>query len=174
MDLVSHALVGNIFKEASRVNSIRDKIIVVSFAFLPDLPVLLVYLLLGHEKGRPYWIPYNSDWMGVRAAHPIWAALWEIPHSLLFLILVIAPLVVWLKWPKMAIASYLSHIVLDIPTHTGEWAVKPLFPLSLSTSGFTDAWAWPIPYMVISWLVLLGCAFAIRWFLKRKSTSIEV
>jgi len=169
MDFVSHMLVGNIFKEAGRVNSFKNKLIVVSFAFLPDVPgLLVVYPLLGHEHGRAYWFPHNSDWVGVHAAHPLWAAIWEVPHSLLFLAMVIVPLVLWLKWTKLAIASYLSHILLDLPTHTGEWAVRALYPFNWTVQGFTDAWAWPLKYMAISWFVLVIVAYLIRFSLQRK------
>jgi len=169
MDLISHVLVGNVFKEAGRLNSLTNKAVVVLFAFLPDIPVLLLmYPLLGHANGRPYWIPYNSDWVGVRATHPIWTATWEIPHSLFFLLLVIFPLVFWLKLPRIAIASYLSHILLDLPTHTGEWGVKPLYPMSFIVNGFTDAWAWPFSYMLLSWLVLVVVGLSIRAYLRRK------
>lgn len=168
MDVFSHALVGNIFKEASRVDSFRAKLIIVLFAFVPDLPGLfIVYPLLGHEHGRPFWFPYNSDWVGAHAAHPLWAAIWEVPHSLFFLAFVIAPLVLWFKWPKIAIVSYLSHILLDLPTHTGEWAERPFYPINITVTGFTDAWAWPLSYWICSWLVLLAIAYAVRIALRK-------
>jgi hypothetical protein len=167
LDTISHILVGNIFKEISRVRSLRDKLIIVSFAFAPDaLGLLLVYPLLGHEKGRPYWIPHDSDWIGAHAAHPVWAAIWEIPHSLFFLALIVVPLVLWLRWPKIAIGSYLSHILLDLPTHTGEWAERPFYPLGITVKGFTDAWAWRFSYWVVSWVFLLTLAYIIRFVQK--------
>jgi hypothetical protein len=170
MDIVSHALVGNIFKEFARSPSAKDKLIIILFAFLPDIPVMfLMYPLLGHANGRPFWIPYNSDWAGARSAHPIWSMSWEIPHSLLFLLLVITPLVFWFRLPKLAIASYLSHILLDLPTHTGVWGVKPFYPLHCMVNGFTDAWAWPFSYMAISWVVLLAIGWCLHLYRKARA-----
>jgi hypothetical protein len=82
MDIISHALVGNVFKEFDRSHSLRDKLVIVFFAFLADIPVMfLMNPLLGYEHGRPFWIPHDSDWVGARSAHPIWSMSWEIPHS---------------------------------------------------------------------------------------------
>ena len=175
MDVISHGLVGNIFKEASRVKSLGDKVAVISFAVIPDLPgSAVVCPLLGREKVRPYWIPRNSDWIGVHADHPLWAALWEVPHSLFFLVLVVVPLVLWLRLPRIAIVSYLSHILLDLPTHTGEWAERPFCPFDITVNGFTDAWAWPLSYWVLSWVVLLTIACLVRFLLGRKPAAPRV
>ncbi len=168
MDLVSHALIGKIFQVSSKLANFRAKFIVVLFAVVPDFPVLLVYLLLGREKGRPYWIPHSLDWIGIREAHPIWSAMWEVPHSLLFLILVVCPLVLWRRWPRIAIAAYLSHVLVDLPAHTGEWAVKPFYPFGLRVDGFTDAWAWPLRYLVLSWLLLMVIVLVVAGYRRRK------
>jgi hypothetical protein len=122
LDLLSHGLVGALFERAAPARSWKRRSLVIAFAMLPDLPVFGVYLLLGREKGRPFWIPHNADWSGVRGAHPWWSALWEIPHSLFFVALILTPVVLKLRLPKVAIAAWLSHILLDIPTHTGSGA----------------------------------------------------
>jgi hypothetical protein len=96
----------------------------------------------------------------VRAAHPVWSALWEVPHGLPFLFAAVVPLVLWLRLPKLAIAAYASHLLLDVVTHTGEWAVRPFFPWGPAVEGVTDAWAWPLPWMAVSWAVLL-CALSL-------------
>jgi len=171
MDVVSHALVGKLFQVGSRTASCKHKLIVIAFAFLPDLPVFLVYLLLGHEKGRAFWIAHNADWIGVRAVHPVWSAMWEIPHSLFFVALVIVPLVFFLRWPKIAIASYLSHILLDLFTHTGEWGVKPLYPLPYMFDGFTDAWTWPLSYLALSWTALLAVILAVHFCMRTRTSA---
>jgi hypothetical protein len=163
MDIISHGLVGNVFKEFDRSGSWKDKAVIVAFAFLADVPVmLLMYPLLGREHGRAFWIPRDLDWVGARAAHPVWAMSWEVPHSIFFWLLVIIPLVFWLRLPKLAILSYLSHILLDLPTHTGEWGVKPFYPFGYMVNGFTDAWAWPISYMAVAWAVLLAIGWWVR------------
>jgi hypothetical protein len=172
MDIISHALVGNVLKEASGAHSLRNKLIIVSFAFVADIPgLLVVYPLLGHEKGRAYWIPHDSDWVGVHAAHPYWAAIWEIPHSFFFLGLIVVPLVLWLRWPRIAIASYISHILLDLPTHTGEWVERPFYPFGMTVKGFTDAWAWPFSYWIVSWAALIAMGYFVRFLTRRKQAA---
>jgi membrane-bound metal-dependent hydrolase YbcI (DUF457 family) len=172
MDFISHALFGKLFQTTSKLHSLKEKLIVISFAFLPDLPVAFVYLLLGRAHNRPFWIPYNSDWIGVREAHPWWAASWEIPHSIFFLFLIIIPLVFYFRWPKIAILSYFSHIFLDLFTHTGEWGLKPFYPINFLVNGFTDAWAWPLKYMMLSWALLVIVILGLQNFeIKKKRTK---
>lgn len=154
VDVLSHTLVGGLIECLAVVRGRWKRVLVISFAFIPDLPVLFVYPLLGHENARPYWIPPNSDWIGVRETHPVWSVLWEVPHSALFWVLVVVPLVLWLRLPRVAVLAYLSHILLDLPTHTGEWAIKPFYPFDYMFEGFTDAWAWPLHYMAVLWVVL--------------------
>ena len=171
MDFISHVLVGKLFQVKSQLDSLKHKLIVIAAAFAPDIPVMFVYLLLGHEKGRAFWIPHNSDWIGIRFSHPGWAAMWEIPHSLFFVLLIVIPFVLYFRWPKIAIASYMSHIALDLFTHTGEWGIKLFYPLDFVVNGFTDAWAWPPLYMAISWLILLGVIYLLRRPLKQKKAE---
>lgn len=173
MDFISHIFVGKIFQTASNLNSLKARTIVITFAFLPDIPVGFIYLLLGRANNRPFWIPYNSDWIGVRETHPWWAATWEIPHSLFFGVLFIIPLVLYLNWPKIAIVSYFSHILLDLFTHTGEWGVKPFYPFNYIVNGFTDAWAWPLCYMMISWIILSMMIFVAQQIAKNRGKTIR-
>lgn len=155
MDIVSHGLIGAALSVHPRYK--KKEILVISlFGLLPDLFQIPVYLFLGFIKNRPFWFPQNTDWIGFRDAYPVWSALWEIPHSLFFLVILIIPLVYYFKLPKIAIVSYFSHIFTDIFTHTGEWAVKPLFPIDFKIDGFTDAWAWDWRWYSISWVVLLA------------------
>jgi hypothetical protein len=160
MDLVSHGLMGSFAATFQRSGQSHPSWWITAFAVLPDLPVLAVYLLLGRSLDRPLWIPRETDWAGVRAAHPVWPAMWEIPHSFFFVLLVVVPVVYLLHLPRLSIAAYLSHLFLDLFTHTGEWAIKPFFPLSGRFDGFTDAWKWPLPYMIVSWLVVIGLILA--------------
>jgi len=53
--------------------------------------------------------------------------------------------------------GYLSHIMWDIPTHTKEWASKPLYPFYSLTIEGVDNW-WKNRYMlggmVLIWILL--------------------
>ena len=173
MDVVSHALVGVLVAMAAGVRLWRHRAAMGLVAAAPDAPVAIVYLLLGRAHDRPFWIPLHSDWEGVRAAHPVWSALWEAPHSLLFLALVVVPLVLHFRLPRVAIAAYASHLLLDLPTHTGEWAVAPLYPLPWRVEGWTDAWAWPPLQWAASWAVLLALVLLVdRWLRRRAPEAI--
>lgn len=161
MDFVSHALVGALLLGRGRQPR-REQALVVGAAVVPDLPCVPVYLLVGHDRGRPLWIPRHDDWDGVRAAHPGWSALWEVPHSVLFLAAVVVPLVLLLRLPRLVVAAYASHLAIDLFSHTGEWAVRPLYPWGPAVSGFTDGWRWPVAGMAAAWAVGIAALVLVR------------
>lgn len=166
MDIVSHALIGTVI--AAKKHSRKLTYVAAFFSFLPDLTQIPLYLIVGKFADRWLWIPQNIDWIGFRELHPLWSMLWEIPHSFFFLLLIIVPIVFWFKIPKIAIAAYGLHIIIDLFSHSGEWAVKPFYPLSFSVSGFTDAWAWHWQSMLVSWLILIVASVIISKVSRRK------
>lgn len=164
MDIVSHGLIGGLVA-APIAKTPTEAAWIVGFSFLPDLIQVPLYLLLGRKHKRRFWIPYNTDWSGVRKKHPAWTKLWEIPHSLFFITLVVLPLVYLFDIPKTSLVGYLAHIATDIPTHKKEWAVKIFFPFSLVVPGITDAWAWKYKYWIVAWVVISATLLALLYFL---------
>lgn len=165
MDIVSHGLVGALCRYAGkRQGSLAGAAL---FGIMPDIPVLFVYALLGRENGRRFWIPQNSDWDGVREAHPIWTAMWDIPTSLTFFAFIVIPVLLYLRLPWVYGLAYLSHVVLDVLTHTGEWAVRVFYPVPLAVEGFTDAWSWHPAYWLACWAILAPAL----WRMHRKYGS---
>lgn len=168
MDVVSHLLVGRILQAAAGVEGRRAQVVTVVCAALPDLPSAVVYPLVGHANGRPFWIPLHADWAGLHVEHSLWAAFWDAPHSLLFWAAIVVPVLLLLRarWPEMPVGAaalaYASHLLVDFFVHTGEWALRPLFPLAWAVDGVTDAWLWPPWAMLISWGVALGALIALR------------
>lgn len=160
MDVVSHAIIGGMLVDSRKGKRLLGW--AAFFSVLPDIFQIPIYLFLGYVNHRPFFFPLNSDWEGVRSQYPALMLWWEIPHSLLFWVLVIAPLVYFLKLPIVALWAYFFHLFVDLFTHTGEWGVKPFFPLSFQVDGFTDAWAWNFYYFPIAWAVLLLALFAIQ------------
>lgn len=141
MDTVSHVFVGASIGELSGHRNRRRIALTGLFAALPDLPCFLVgYPIAGYLADRDWLIPQDADWDGLREAYPFVAVLWELPHSFLFLMCVIVPLVRFWRLPAACAVAYASHLVLDIPTHTGEWAVAPIWPIPWRIEGFTDPW----------------------------------
>jgi membrane-bound metal-dependent hydrolase YbcI (DUF457 family) len=168
MDIVSHALVGRII--AVREEEKIDVFWIPFFAALPDFFQIPIYLFLGYINNRPFYIPLNSDWFGIREHYPNLMMLWEIPHSLFFVAFMIIPLVLLLKLNKLTILAYLSHIFIDVLTHTGEWSIKPLFPINYKIEGFTDGWAWKPVFFVFSWIALGVIYFLSKFVLKRNQS----
>ncbi|MCX6721214.1 MAG: hypothetical protein NT026_01270 [Candidatus Staskawiczbacteria bacterium] len=125
------------------------------FSFLPDLGQIPFYIFLGWKNARPFFFPLNSDWNGARALYPFLTALWDIPHSFFFAFLIILPIILFFKLPKISFFAYLLHLIIDIPTHSGEWAVKPFYPINYTFGGATNAWALPIWAMIIFWIIFL-------------------
>ena len=163
MDIISHLLIGRALAELGNYSPSQIAAITL-FAALPDAPQLPLYVYVGFKHKRFLDIPKNSDWLRehFRFRHPFWSALWEVPHSLWFLMLIITPLVIYFKLPLMAAAAYASHLLVDIFTHAGEWAVKPFYPFKKKIHGLTNGWAWHLPGMFASWAILLLAIYCLH------------
>lgn len=165
MDIISHILIGKIISFFDRKTK-KASLWAMSFSFLPDLSQIPFYIVLGYENARPFLFPYNSDWSGAKNLHPFLTTLWEIPHSFFFALLVILPIILYFKLPKIAFFAYLLHLAIDIPTHAGEWQIKPFYPLNYVVNGLTDAWAWPILILIVSWSILIFIILLLNIFQK--------
>ena len=150
----------------------RNIYIITFFSFLPDLSQITIYLYLGLINSRLFFIPLNADWDGFRVLHPSWSSIWEIPHSIFFALLLIFPIILIFKLPKMALVSYLSHIFIDLFTHAGEWGIKIFYPLPYKIDGFTNAWSWSFINIFSSWIILTLIIIILRIFFRYK-TSIN-
>ena len=167
MDIVSHILIGKLISfNKNKLTQIWAMV----FSFLPDLGQIPFYIFLGYKNTRPFFFPLNSDWEGARALYPFLTALWDIPHSFLFALIIILPIVILFKLPKIAFLAYLLHLIIDIPTHAGEWAVKPFYPFNFLIGGFTDAWAWPLWLMALCWIILISAIIILK---KKKNAHIR-
>jgi membrane-bound metal-dependent hydrolase YbcI (DUF457 family) len=153
MDVMSHALVGVAIAAAGKYG-VKEGAFVIFFSMLPDIIQIPLYLKVGKESGRAFWIPKDSDWRGFRDKHPGWSSVFDIPHSLLFLI-PLSLAIVWLHLPLILLLAYFVHILLDIFTHRGEWKVKLFYPINASIDGITNAWSWSYGKMIASWVVLV-------------------
>jgi len=163
MDIISHALVGKIFCFFDKKSKNKNWLVIL-FAIIPDLVLIPFYFVLGREYNRFLWIAQNQDWANASITHPFLTGLYNTTHSLFFVALIILPIVLIFKLPKAAFFAYLSHILFDIFTHTGEWSIQIFYPFNSTVFGISDAWAWPIKYMALSWLVLS----LIIWYLQKR------
>jgi len=153
MDIISHALIGKIFCYFDKKAKNKNWQIIL-FSILPDFVIFPFYIVLGKENQRFLWIAQNQDWTGASLTHPILTDTYNITHSIIFALLVILPVILFFKLPKSAFYVYLVHIIVDIFTHTGEWAIKIFYPFNFSINGFTDVWIWPFSSMIILWAML--------------------
>lgn len=164
MDIASHGFIGAMIAETAPRPRPRQALWGALFAMAPDLACMCIaYPFVGWKHGRAFFIPEHADWAGIRAAHPWIAATWEAPHSLWFLLLVVVPLVFYLDLPRLCIAAYVSHQLVDIAAHTGEWSATPLWPLAWRVEGWADPWAWP----AWGWAVSSGLCCA-GWLVMRR------
>lgn len=175
MDVISHALIGKIFCYFDKkARGLSQQFWVIFFSTMPDLVLIPFYIVLGKNNQRFLWIAQNQDWNGASTAYPFLTSLYNSTHSIFFAFLIILPIVFLLKLPKSAFFVYLFHIIIDIFTHTGEWAIKPFFPLNnFEINGFSDVWAWPIWVMALSWIVLILIIFSLNIFKKRNDKSLN-
>lgn len=154
MDIISHILIGCVlflfFKK-----TLKSFFLIILFSFLPDLTQVAQYLYLGFVKERFLFIPLNLDWNGFRDPHPFFSALWDVPHSFFFSFIIILPIILYFKLPKIFFTAYFLHLFVDLFSHTGEWAVKPFYPLQYKFEGFANVWAWNLQSMAICWVIIL-------------------
>ena len=140
----------------------------------PDLLNIPCYLYLGAKTNSTLWYPnpkafYENPWI---LDHWTWTG-WNMSHSLLFWALIILPLLWRFKWTPLFGVAYLSHILLDLPSHSGIWSVQPLWPFNWLFHGWFDAWAWDfetiISFATIPLIIWLICAYLREndyWFLR--------
>ena len=143
MDVLFHGLVGAIIGECAP-KSIKNRRTKGALAAMsPDLANIPLYLYLGMKTDSFMWIPsadafYENVWI---LEHWSWM-LWNISHSFLFLGLILAPIIYRSRHSNLISVGYLSHLLLDIPSHSGVWSVKPMWPIGGYSPGWFDAWAW--------------------------------
>ena len=174
MDPLTHALIGATIGELSpkRIKNRRLKGAVAGM--IPDLFNLLTYFYLGIKAGHniPIAKPedyYSNTWI---IDHWTWMP-WEITHSFLFWAIVIVPITLYFKQPILIVIAYFSHLILDLPSHTGIWSSKPFYPFNYQFEGWFDAWAWDfetiISFATIPLIIWLICAYLREndyWFLR--------
>lgn len=155
MDGLSHVLVGLCVAAWSRDGLTPSHGLACAAAALAtDAFFVPLALTLGRDARRTLWIPRDADWRGARERYPKLTALgWDLPYSLVGAGVVCSAL--W-SWAGAAIAvAYASHVVIDYPTHHGEWSVKPFYPFSQRAfAGMNSAWEWPVRKMAFAWAAL--------------------
>ncbi len=137
------------------------------FGVLPDITnLILVHPYLGHIAGRTIPFALGSDFVDFPQILDHWTYhVWLLSHSLLFWAIVFAPL--WRRSPgmKLATLAYLSHVLADLPSHTGAYGLEPFYPVHYIFDGWFDAWLWgpgPIAVSVVLTTVVFLLTRALR------------
>ena len=130
MDFLTHALVGALLGELSPERIKNRQVKGALAAISPDIANLVAYPYLGIKSGNiiPYAYPrdfYANPWI---VDHWTWVP-WEITHSFLFWGFIVMPLLLYFKKPLLFGVAYASHLLLDMPSHSGIWSTVPFIPL---------------------------------------------
>lgn len=183
LDTATHALIGLMLGEMAPKDIKHRRLIGLGFGMLPDITnVLLVHPYLGLVAGRDIPFAMGVDFLNHPEILDHWTYhAWLLSHSLLFWAIVFLPF--WRKsqTTKLAAVAYLSHLLADIPSHTGAYGLEPFYPIAYIFDGWFDAWLWgPIP-IGVSILVSAGMYLVVRrarmtmlWPSERPQPSVEV
>lgn len=155
MDTVTHALIGLTLGEMAPKDIKHRHVIGLSFGMLPDITnVILVHPYLGWIAGRTIPFAGGSDFIEFPEILNHWTYhIWLLSHSLLFWAIIFIPMWKRSRGMKLATIAYASHILADIPSHTGAYGLEPFYPIPYIFDGWFDAWLWgpgPIAVSIIS------------------------
>ena len=144
MDTVTHAFIGLICGEMAPKDIKHRRKIGLAFGMLPDITnVILVHPYLGWLAGRTIPFALGIDFINFPEILDHWTYhVWLLSHSLLFWAIVFAPFWKRSSAAKLATIAYVSHILADIPSHTGAYGLEPFYPIPYIFNGWFDAWLW--------------------------------
>ena len=161
MDIGTHAITGLVL--SSFFESPEAKVACIVGSVIADIALAPIYLPICRKKKtwRP-WVYLGSEHYELPSKNLM--KIYHTVHSLFFLAILFG--VSWALNNLILMAfsiGYLSHIVWDIPTHTKEWASKPLYPFhSLTIEGIDNWWKnrYMLGGMLLIW-ILLGSLYFI-------------
>ena len=157
MDVIYHALVGAAIAESTGSPYIQSSAL---FAVLPDLvgaAPFIYYKLTARPKEAPHtWLQNVKECVYSNTfTNSIDRIMYGITHSLVFALLVslLSYLFFPAAWATLSL-SYISHIIIDIPTHEGDFATRIFYPYS-DFHFESKNWATNPKLFFIFWGVLL-------------------
>lgn len=75
-----------------------------------------------------------------RRIHPNIA--YKLTHSVLICLACSLTLIEYTPYGVAVLLGWLSHILLDIPTHGKQWAPMPIYPISTFAFRYFNEWEW--------------------------------
>ena len=172
LDTATHALIGLILGELAPKDIKHRRLIGLSFGMLPDITnVLLVHPYLGWLAGRSIPFALGIDFINFPEILDHWTYhVWLLSHSLLFWAVVFGPIWKRNRTVQLASIAYLSHVLADIPSHTGAYGLEPFYPIPYVFDGWFDAWLWGPGFIAASiasslFVYLIVRKIRINWLL---------
>tara|TARA_B100001996_G_scaffold134330_1_gene102258 strand:- start:1106 stop:1666 length:561 start_codon:yes stop_codon:yes gene_type:complete len=162
MDIFTHFIIGASIGEIAPKDIKNRHAIGAGFALLPDVTnLLLVHPYLGWLAGRTIPFAYAEDFITHPEILSHWTYhVWLFTHGLIFWSFFVLPF--WRKHRSapLAILAYLSHILMDMPSHSGIYGTQPFYPFPLIFDGWFDAWLWG-PLEIFGSAIFCACIFLI-------------
>lgn len=162
MDLGTHFTTGLV--ASTFVEDPTSKLLCIIGSVLPDMVFVPYYVYRTCTKDWHFWRHLKKD--GPPPHHPQWEVnAYNFVHSFVFLgclLLIASTLQNHALWGLCL--GVATHIAWDIPTHTGKWAHKPLYPfLNWKIEGFHDWWRHTFmrKFVVVGWAIMLSLYFFI-------------
>lgn len=173
MDVFSHGLWTNLAFYKKYRYDLKNRLMAVFFGVMPDLVSFVpstFYLIFSNSH-----FPRPGEQIPNTAVFNYALASYDYTHSLA--IFTFAFTLVWFlrgRKPYWPMLGWLLHILIDIPTHRGDFFPTPiLFPVSdiKFLSGFSWATPW---FFILNWTILLGIYGYIiaRWYKDRKNAQV--
>ena len=167
MDTATHALVGLICGELAPKDIKHRHLIGLGFGMLPDITNLIfVHPYLGWLAGHTIPFAGGQDFLDFPQILDHWTYhVWLLSHSLLFWAIAFLPFCRRSRTAQLAALAYASHLIADIPSHTGIYGLEPLYPIPYIFDGWFDAWLWgpgPIILSIVGTALLYALVRQLR------------
>ena len=162
MDIFSHFIIGACIGELAPKDIKNRHAIGAAFALLPDITnLLLVHPYLGWLAGRTIPFAVAEDFLTHPEILVHWTyQVWLLSHGLLFWALFVLPFWNTHRNAPLAILASLSHVLMDLPSHTGIYGTQPFYPIPFIFDGWFDAWLWG-PLEILWSVIVFGIIYAI-------------
>lgn len=162
MDLGTHLATGLVASTFFESPTAKGACIVGSI--LPDMVFIPHYAWRMIRKDWKFWHHMKKN--GPAPHHPQWEMnAYYFVHSFIFT-MVLGTGAFFLQSQVLGgfFVGYLTHILWDLPTHTGKWAQRPLYPFSSwAIHGYHNWWKHAIirRLVVVGWFALASVYFFI-------------
>jgi hypothetical protein len=179
MDSISHALWSSFIARGINLNlKSKEKLNIWFIAFwgmFPDIfafAIPLIAVCFGLIRGKVHLLgwPYpgiSSLESTMPLIYKIIGILYHISHSLIVFIFIFILVTIILRKPILAMSFWGLHILIDIPTHNGNYPTPFLWPFSDFT---INGISWKLPLLIIINYSLLLIAYMM---IKRKEYALR-